>query len=116
MFIKILSGDTGDNKCKACITSCKNCSGGSESDCLSCETPKFLYNKTCVETCPPKFWGEKSDQTCKKCQLPCENCISNSTICTSCTQNYFLHSESCLIECPSGYWGMSKFLINIYLN
>ncbi len=93
--------------CKTCQVPCDRCSGESDSDCLSCKTPKFLFNKTCVETCPPELFGDVSDLTCKNCQPPCEKCLSNSTKCTSCLEIYFLHLESCLQQCPSGYWGIS---------
>ncbi len=97
-----------DYKCKVCITPCKECSGGSDSDCITCETPRLLYNKICVETCPPGFWGDNSDPICKMCQSPCKNCHSSSNTCTSCIENYFLNLELCLRECPSGFWGISK--------
>ena len=48
----------------ACHESCQSCSSNSSSSCLSCKAGFFLYENSCVSTCPSSFYPNSTDNTC----------------------------------------------------
>ena len=54
--------------CKKCFNNCKTCSEGEEENsikCLSCDKNSnytFLYNNTCIESCPENFTISKNNE------------------------------------------------------
>ncbi|KAL4456253.1 hypothetical protein ABPG74_014214 [Tetrahymena malaccensis] len=102
---------TGDNQCKSCINgyfvtsqnTCSQCSqlcgtcSQSSTLCTSCPLGQFLSNQTCVQTCPPGFYGSDQDNQCHQCNSPCSTCTgSGINQCTSCLKSYFYSSGQCL--------------------
>ena len=43
----------------------------------------FLYNTTCYDVCPPRYYGDSNNLACNACSYDCYTC-SDSSICTSC--------------------------------
>jgi len=54
------SGYEEGNVCRPCMHECDTCSNGTE--CLSCASPRFLYQSRCVINCPPGF--EEDNRSC----------------------------------------------------
>ncbi|EWS75215.1 leishmanolysin family protein (macronuclear) [Tetrahymena thermophila SB210] len=72
-------------KCtSSCHSSCKTCTGPSQSNCTSCFDSFYLDNNQC--------------QTCLS---PCDNCSISQDNCTSCINGYNLNSNKCEIICDS---------------
>ncbi|EAR96334.2 latrophilin/CL-like GPS domain protein (macronuclear) [Tetrahymena thermophila SB210] len=101
----------GDNQCTSCltgyyVTSSKTCSQCSQlcntcsqdsTLCTSCPLGQFLYNQTCVQTCPPGFYGSDQDNKCHQCNSPCSTCTGPGVNqCSSCLQSYFYSQGQCL--------------------
>ncbi|KAL4502619.1 hypothetical protein ABPG73_014376 [Tetrahymena malaccensis] len=77
--------DASQFKCKSsCHTSCKTCSGPSQSNCTSCFDSYYLDNNQC-----------------KACLSPCDNCSQSQDNCTSCINGYTLNTNKCEINCDS---------------
>ena len=65
---------------------------------------KSLYNKTCLENCPPGFFAGEN-YVCQPCNSECGNCTVKADFCTICTdKSMFLHRESgkCNAACEVG--------------
>ena len=90
---------TNQKFCRACVSPCVNCL--STSQCLSCISNKYLYNYTCVSTCPDGYFTGVSQ--CEVCISPCKLCTSE-TACLSCDEGYW-NGSHCTNECPSGQYG-----------
>ena len=95
------------------IDKCNSCT--SAVDCLSCVSPYFLqqtscvstcdsgfylYNRTCYLTCPSATYTVTSSYTCQPCVSPCATCSSVSA-CLSCASGFFLEGTSCLSACST---------------
>ena len=54
--------------CEACDSACATCTGGSSSQCTSCNSGFFLQpsSTTCLDTCPTSYYyADSSTNTCK---------------------------------------------------
>ncbi|CAD8053689.1 unnamed protein product [Paramecium primaurelia] len=85
-------------RCYSCNSICKECYGPINGNCLQCESPYFLYQQKCQNTCP--FYTDYTDRVCK------ESCPSNTVIqgmkCqTSCNTGYVLYNQFCVTTCPT---------------
>ncbi len=49
-------------KCLSCPSSCTTCT--SLSTCHTCSTNYYLHNKTCILTCPDKYYGNNILKRC----------------------------------------------------
>lgn len=74
-----------------CLFPCKSCLEETPSVCTSCYTATtdyvYLFDDTCLETCPEKMYVVDANTitpTCALCDLPCQNCGDNSTDCLDC--------------------------------
>ena len=77
-------------------TTCKTCD---DKKCLTCETGDFLYQESCVDSCPPKTYS--TEKTCESNQyfyhqIKTQFSIACSDHCTECT------SSGCK-TCENGY-------------
>ena len=88
---------TSSYNCTKCDASCLVCS--SLEVCSKCSSGYFLYEFTCVKSCPAGYY--QSSEVCLKCSDNCASCLSTSS-CLQCAQKYFLYSNSCLDTCPEG--------------
>eukprot|EP01022_Parablepharisma_sp_SALTPOND_P021684 TRINITY_DN432_c0_g1_i1.p1 TRINITY_DN432_c0_g1~~TRINITY_DN432_c0_g1_i1.p1 ORF type:complete len:984 (-),score=10.13 TRINITY_DN432_c0_g1_i1:69-2885(-) len=73
--------------CRPCHRSCKECSDGTSSGCLSCSSG---------------FYSPVNSTRCEPCAYPCLTCSLNSTECTSCPKNFILSNKKCY--CAPGYF------------
>ena len=82
-----------------CDLTCLTCSGSTSTNCLSCSNG-FLYQNTCITTCPASYYG--NIHTCMACDSTCLTCIWSAIQCTSCNTNnsFFLNQkDSICINC-----------------
>ena len=92
------------NVCESCDGSCVTCSIA-PSNCTSCfaynNELTYLYQHTCVPSCPSYYYPDSSESTCFACEFPCLECY-NMYLCISCADlSYYLYDNQCLEECPS---------------
>lgn len=66
--------------CQPCVSPCAKCI--SATNCLSCQTGKYLFNYTCITICPNAYYPD-SNGYCAPCISPCGLCI-NQTTCLTC--------------------------------
>ena len=102
--------------CTKCNYECLSCSGGSRTDCSSCDSSIISYkyffatSKTCTSTCPDgSFLLVPIDTTCLNCHTSCKTCSggSNSNNCNNCdlmglTSYYYGVDRTCTSVCPVG--------------
>lgn len=87
---------TADSLYKPCNSACTSCTGGNNSDCLSCNTSGGYYFKN-DNTNTPKTCYQNSNRPAnhyldtywKPCVSPCVDCKTINK-CTSCATNYYL--------------------------
>lgn len=86
--------------CRSCRSPCLNCL--SSTACTSC-LAGFLFNQSCVITCPNGKYPQTADSTCQNCDVKCLTCYS-LTSCQSCSTGFYLFQSSCLSSCPTFYY------------
>lgn len=76
--------DSFGQVCGVCNPSCRSCSGPLSTNCLSCNIPQYLFNNTCVDTCPSRFhYADSINYICPSCYQTCLRCTGpNDTQCT----------------------------------
>ena len=116
-------------ECVPCHSSCVTCTGGLNSQCLTCSqtglTPYITYDHKCVNDCPPRtfrwtnagvkecrfvcvggIYNSGEDADCHLCHPSCTECInSKATDCIACSiigAHPFLYNRQCLTTCPPG--------------
>ncbi|XP_063049504.1 proprotein convertase subtilisin/kexin type 5-like, partial [Engraulis encrasicolus] len=52
--------------CKPCHATCHHCSGGADTQCISCDQGRFLLNGTCIKQCPDGYYGDGDDYVCER--------------------------------------------------
>jgi len=89
--------------CIVCNTGCAQCVESS-TNCVQCKTGYYLFNETCVVTCPNQYYGNTTALVCMNCISPCYTCL-NSSYCLSCSVN-FLYNGTCVTSpsCPAYYY------------
>ncbi len=81
-----------------CSSICKTCS--STTFCTSCYTSTYLYNGSCLATCPNGTFANTTSLVCDLCIWPCGNCQS-TIFCLSCLDSSkFLVNGDC-VPCSS---------------
>ncbi len=84
-----------------CSEHCLMCFGASSDSCTTCEDGMFLFESSCVASCPEHTFV--SGNTCNHCNESCASCSGPSTDnCISCSNGKFLHQNACLSSCPGG--------------
>ncbi len=108
-------GDSNTGECVKCDPNdkCQTCTNATE--CLSCITGAFLYNKKCFTACPVGTYSDVN--MCGACDTRCTSCTSFLS-CTACLAPTFvlvgttcqcsgglvydLSSKTCVTGCPTG--------------
>ncbi|EAR90733.2 zinc finger lsd1 subclass family protein (macronuclear) [Tetrahymena thermophila SB210] len=96
-----------DNNCQSCSSKYDpNCNQCDSEVCHSCSPSSdlFLYNNTCVESCPDFYYPSYQDiKECKVClDSNCKQCnFLDPSKCLSCSGSY-LFNETCVATCPFG--------------
>ena len=101
--------------CSQCNSECLTCSGGTRTECLSCDTSNLSYklywsvSKTCTSTCPEGSFLVDSEANCSTCHQTCSSCSGGSekNNCNSCTSSgdfpyYDAATRTCSQSCPFG--------------
>ncbi|KAL4489764.1 hypothetical protein ABPG72_022404 [Tetrahymena utriculariae] len=93
------------NQCQKCDSTCKECSGTSNTQCTSCSSQLIFYNNQCLTQCPSGLFIQQSNNSCVPCDQSCESCNGqSSSSCLSCKPGAFLFSNQCVSKCPDGYY------------
>ena len=87
--------------CTICSNSCKTCSG-STTTCVSCNSGTYLYNGTCVSSCPPLI-TVTIGSACIECMSNCQTCSGSYDNCTLCPTGKVLQNSVCVTTCFTGY-------------
>ncbi len=88
--------------CVDCSVSCLTCSLLG-TNCTSCASNTYLWNFTCVATCPTQTYLNVTLNACVKCQYPCVTCASAANNCTTCTTGYVHNTDNtCSSQCSDG--------------
>ncbi|XP_074651070.1 proprotein convertase subtilisin/kexin type 6-like [Tubulanus polymorphus] len=83
--------------CYTCSSKCKECTGSTDRNCISCLTGAFFINGTCVSVCPPGFYGNKLAAECLSCDGRCKTCSGPEyNQCLSCKPNLQLNNAVCI--------------------
>ncbi|XP_013861969.1 proprotein convertase subtilisin/kexin type 5 [Austrofundulus limnaeus] len=101
-------GNEESNDCEECHLDCATCSGPEDSDCLSCDEGKELYDGECVSEggdCPVRTFLS-DDGECEDCHSSCESCSGpEKNQCTICGKGRFLTAQqTCASKCPAGFF------------
>ena len=101
--------DTIAQTCNTCDLSCQTCTGAAATNCLTCNTGKYLLaaNNSCVACDVDGYYQDTLAQTCEACDTSCQTCSgSAATSCVSCpTGKYLLASNSSCVSCDvDGYY------------
>jgi hypothetical protein len=97
----------GDGICESCHSSCKTCSGSSETECLTCYPTKVFFFNSCWASCPDgsSDYILVGDGICESCHSSCKTCSGSSeTECLTCYPTKVFFSNSCWDSCPDGYY------------
>lgn len=92
-----------------CTSPCSTCSGTS-SFCLSCISGTYLYNSSCLTTCPKDYFiANTVTLRCDACNSNCLTCSNTTTFCLTCNNTLGLYFENnvCRSNCSYNY-----FLVN----
>ncbi|XP_063337181.1 proprotein convertase subtilisin/kexin type 5 isoform X2 [Pelmatolapia mariae] len=120
----LLCGVTGDTACppgtylhndqftcKGCHRHCLSCEGPGNDECQTCAVPRYLYNSTCVNTCPDGTYTTRQEADgkmlglCLPCDHVCSSCTSASPRdCLTCSPGYLRLLQLCVTHCPTGYY------------
>ena len=113
-----ISGDI----CIHCGVGCNSCERAN--DCQECNSPYFLHENRCEESCPNRFFKNTTTRTCDSCSSNCILC-TDATDCDLCdfvngadgprlplvviNQDFLDHltnlgHEICISSCPTGYF------------
>ena len=87
--------------CVQCSSECKECNKD-PSTCVSCPSNKYLYNGTCISSCPAPYTVAKNS-VCLSCSSNCLECEITYNTCTKCKSNLVLQGSVCQSDCNSGY-------------
>ena len=86
------------------ILYCQMSIGIQQPYCLYCTTIAYLYNGTCVLSCPVGTYTDQNTRTCQNCNVLCNTCIGPlESDCLSCSNPYlYLFNSRCFEYCPLG--------------
>ncbi|XP_067350736.1 proprotein convertase subtilisin/kexin type 6 isoform X2 [Channa argus] len=96
--------DIGSHRCRRCFKGCEKCVAQSARECLSCRRGLYLntLNSSCVNTCPPGYFGDESQKRCLKCHHTCTRCLTFANRCSACREGYSLAGMTCVPQCING--------------
>lgn len=91
-------------KCNKKTTDCKY---ADNYGCLICNDDKYLWNHSCVFSCPDTFYEIERD--CFACYNNCDKCLGpNSDQCTLCTDPFVLYRTMCQPTCPDNTYPTNR--------
>ncbi|KAL4499150.1 hypothetical protein ABPG72_017052 [Tetrahymena utriculariae] len=91
------------NTCESCYVDCASCRGSLNNQCTSCSGQKYLYQNTCVASCPNGNYANQN--ICQQCTYGCQVCYDGSANkCIVCMSGYFLQKGQCVKSCPEFYF------------
>jgi proprotein convertase subtilisin/kexin type 5 len=97
-----------DPKCLLCDTSNTNCS----SCTLNGTNKAYLFNSTCISSCPGGTFPSDNPNICNSCDSKCSACDTSSTNCSACTLSganiAYLYNMTCTVSCPTGTFSSSN--------
>ncbi|XP_021236412.1 proprotein convertase subtilisin/kexin type 5 isoform X1 [Numida meleagris] len=101
--------DEKTETCKTCHKKCFHCSGPTEHQCISCANNQYLFNTTCVETCPAGYYADSDEGRCSPCHFTCATCSGkHSSQCLSCKPGLYRQGKGCVNQCPTGYFAQNS--------
>ncbi|EAS00754.2 zinc finger lsd1 subclass family protein (macronuclear) [Tetrahymena thermophila SB210] len=91
------------NSCELCHPDCASCSGSLNNQCTSCSGQKYLYQNSCVASCPNGFFAQQNK--CQQCTQGCQVCTDGSVNkCLVCMNTYYLYQGQCVKKCPEFFF------------
>eukprot|EP00347_Sterkiella_histriomuscorum_P005649 403355788 len=81
-----------------CSSQCQSCYYEDNTQCLSCQDGKNLYNQSCIPECPLRYFSLKN--VCYKCSSNCSQCSEKADQCLACNEQFFFYQGECLSSCP----------------
>ena len=90
-----------NQNCDRCSINCKNCiiDNNNNNICKTCKEGYYLFNSTCLLTCPDGYFASEETKICNSCHSSCHTCNS-SNFCLSCPKDMVLHNNTCFDSCP----------------
>ena len=76
-----------------CQSSCGGCQLSDRNFCTTCQTSLFVYQGSCVQSCPTGTWMNRG--RCELCMKNCSRC-SNGSSCTTCNGNLVSSEGQCV--------------------
>ncbi|KAG1656190.1 Proprotein convertase subtilisin/kexin type 5 [Nymphon striatum] len=100
-----LPDSCSEGDCSCDDDNCAICLESDKAECISCKSPYYLVNGTCVAECPESYFLSGDGHSCEPCSTHCTKC-SNCKInkCTDCRQGFVLLDGKCLPNCPEGFY------------
>ena len=97
-----------------CNNHCSLCVDESDKDCIECNPPYYLGNKTeCIYTnCLNYHNTYPEGKVCHDCETSCDECVGQANNCTKCVIPFYLFKDiinTCIYQCPFGYY---QFIYN----
>nr|CAD7578280.1 unnamed protein product [Timema californicum] len=99
--------------CRPCHSTCETCTGPTEYNCISCESPLLLHGTQCLTTCLTGLYLDQD--TCMPCLHTCQSCTSRVN-CTQCTPGLHLQGGECRAACARGYYSDHGVCAKCYMS
>nr|CAD7434599.1 unnamed protein product [Timema monikensis] len=99
--------------CRPCHSTCETCTGPTEYNCISCESPLLLHGTQCLTTCLTGLYLDQD--TCMPCLHTCQSCTSRVN-CTQCTPGLHLQGGECRAACATGYYSDHGVCAKCYMS
>ena len=100
--------NSGNTQCDPCTGNCLVCE---VNRCITCATPFFNYEGTCVTSCPSDQTtiNDSVALTCTDCDTNCATCETTPSNCVTCNVNSYLVTNSdgtktCSANCPQNQY------------
>lgn len=85
--------------CVPCVGRCSTCLNSTQ--CLSCVSPYYFYNNSCVTSCPSgTMIANNISQTCDPCSTQCATCAGTVDTCLTCSGSAAMYNSTCVSVCP----------------
>lgn len=102
-----------NGKCQQCHKHCHGCNGPGKDHCLSCNSPHFLLDNTCVPQCPEGYYiKDKDERVCGRCHFSCKTCTGHHSVeCVICKPGFFKQGDTCVETCSEGHFGNTATMV-----
>uniref|UniRef100_A0AAV2MQD7 P/Homo B domain-containing protein n=1 Tax=Knipowitschia caucasica TaxID=637954 RepID=A0AAV2MQD7_KNICA len=92
--------------CQKCHSSCESCSGPTADHCISCNSPHFLLNSSCLQQCPEGFFTDSEVRVCERCHWSCARCSGRHSLqCKRCREGFYTQAGGCVPTCSPSHFG-----------